>query len=112
MHEKAPQEILLNLLASRPDDQDVVLRLFRSYAANEQWLQALYTLDPDQERKGNYIAAQEEYDDYGNEYDYYDDYRSYPVERMKLSAEETAEIAAILAACAERMEDYTGQVFF
>lgn len=99
-------EIYLN-----PDDQSLRVRLFRALAREGKCLQALETLDPEEQRKGNYASSQS-YRDPSEDDAFYDDYSNHPVERLNLPQEQTRELAIRMADCAKQEQDAEGELFF
>ncbi|MCI0602782.1 hypothetical protein L0156_07185 [bacterium] len=110
MNPDPPSALIRAELFLRPQEESLQRKLFQAYVRENKCLQALATLDPNQERSGTYSSG-EMYFGRGNEY-YYDDYSSFPVERFGLSDEETRTIALQMADCSHKQGDISGEIFF
>ena len=104
-----PVNILRAELFLFPEEDTLKVRLFGALVREKKCLQAMNLLDPQGERSEDYVtrAAYERRE----EYDYVQDF-NYPVERLKLTEQETARIALQMAECAMQLDDLAGEMFF
>ncbi len=109
-------KLLLSELYVNPASTMLKVPLFRAYKNAGLCENALIALDPENVSEENYVETEEDSGGYGDEYygeyDRYDRTQNYPIKNLNLSDQESLQLALEASDCAEKIRNYTRQIFF